>query len=329
MAYRIKPTESIAKSLPRITLEQISLASRVLTQGPDANVAVHEARKSLKRVRALLSLTRPMLGEKLYKRENRRYRDIARGLAGARDRFVLGETLEKLERHYGTSYGDGLIGRARKALVGDARDGAVSPEMIKRAVGALGLANANWSSIRFRRISIRELLQGLEASYRSARQNLKLARETDVDHAFHELRKDVQQHWRHMQLLSRAWPELIDVRIASARDISLLLGDDHDLYVLLQHLEAGAEVALSDEDRRALRRLCRRRQQELRRSAVPLAQRLFADRPSAFVHGIEASWKAAADLVRVSASRGRRQEGPVLLARSGSVVPFVPRRSDE
>ena len=52
---------------------------------------MHETRKALKRLRALVRLLREELGEQAFERENAALRDVARRLAGARDAEVDGE----------------------------------------------------------------------------------------------------------------------------------------------------------------------------------------------------------------------------------------------
>jgi CHAD domain-containing protein len=69
--------------------------------------AVHEARKSLKRLRALVKISRPALGDARYRRENAEFRQTGRLLSAARDAKVLIETL------------DGLLERARDELSPD------------------------------------------------------------------------------------------------------------------------------------------------------------------------------------------------------------------
>ena len=47
------------------------------------------------------------------------------------------------------------------------------------------------------------------------------------------MRKAVQWHWRQMSLLGRAWPDEFAVRVTAARELSQMLGDDHDLAMLI------------------------------------------------------------------------------------------------
>ncbi|NIS31707.1 MAG: CHAD domain-containing protein, partial [Actinobacteria bacterium] len=54
---------------------------------------IHDARKKLKRLRALLRLVRDDIGDSAYHNENVVLRDTARTLAGMRDAGVLRTTL--------------------------------------------------------------------------------------------------------------------------------------------------------------------------------------------------------------------------------------------
>jgi hypothetical protein len=77
MAFRFKLGEPFDEGSRRIAVEQIERAQSSLhdKQGDQA-IAVHETRKSLKRLRALLRLIRPAMGEQVFKAENSQLRDI-------------------------------------------------------------------------------------------------------------------------------------------------------------------------------------------------------------------------------------------------------------
>ena len=77
---------------------------------------VHEVRKSLKRLRALMRLLRGELGRKRYARENAALRDCGRRLAGARDAEVMVGTLDALVRAPPRQLAASSAGRRRVAL---------------------------------------------------------------------------------------------------------------------------------------------------------------------------------------------------------------------
>ena len=60
------------------------------------STAVHEARKHLKKARALIRLVRPATGDAFYKDENAALRKAAQRMSSIRDSHVLVQTIEKL-----------------------------------------------------------------------------------------------------------------------------------------------------------------------------------------------------------------------------------------
>ena len=100
--FGLLPHETPARGLKRITLSQLDLAIELL-RGEGAVPAaerVHETRKALKRVRAMLRLLEDELGRKRCARAQAVLRDAAAGLAEARDAEVMVGTLEQLLRRH-------------------------------------------------------------------------------------------------------------------------------------------------------------------------------------------------------------------------------------
>ncbi len=97
MTYRFKLQEPIGKGVARIGLEQIEIAEAKLASKDDISASIHDARRCLKRVRALLRLIQPGLDDGLYRREAARLAGIGKLLSGARDLDVMRQTLSKLE----------------------------------------------------------------------------------------------------------------------------------------------------------------------------------------------------------------------------------------
>ena len=95
--------ERLAGGMRRMALDQVDLAIDLLERSAAGVVderTVHETRKALKRLRALLRLLRAELGEETFARENAALRDIAARLAGARDAEVMLATLHALIERY-------------------------------------------------------------------------------------------------------------------------------------------------------------------------------------------------------------------------------------
>jgi len=96
MAFVLAPTRPIPEAVSKAAEKQLRKIVEGLTGetdlGPDD--AAHDARKRTKKLRALLRLARPELGDKVYRRENAGLRDAARRLSPVRDAWVLIEALD-------------------------------------------------------------------------------------------------------------------------------------------------------------------------------------------------------------------------------------------
>ncbi len=116
MAFQLRRNESVAKGIKRIACRQIESALEELASNSNANEIVHEVRKRLKRLRAILRLVRETLGEKVYRRENTSFRDTARPLTEVRDAEALIESSDALAKHFGDDIGAEAFAAVRKAL---------------------------------------------------------------------------------------------------------------------------------------------------------------------------------------------------------------------
>ena len=90
MPYRFKPAEAVSEAVKRIVSEEIESSVEGLASPSPENRdrAVHQARKSIKKIRGLLRLLRPRLGA-TFRRENKRFRRLGRDLSQLRDAAAL------------------------------------------------------------------------------------------------------------------------------------------------------------------------------------------------------------------------------------------------
>jgi CHAD domain-containing protein len=319
MAYRFKLDEPFAQEFRRIGLAQIERAGRELARGRERTLAVHETRKAMKRLRALLRLMRPAIGEEVFRCENGRFRDIAHWLAGEREFDVLVETIAKLEALP-------QAGRHRKLLatfreeVAAARaqhTGASDGTATKEALTRLAEAKKEFARLEPHGEGFGVIGKGLARSYRKGRRTVAAAYAEPSDEAFHDVRKAVQLHWRHMALLARAWPELLEARVAAARELSQTLGEDHDLAVLVSFARGIAPDKLAPAEVEAVVDLARGRQQQLRTAARPLLARLYAEGKRDFVRRLGRYWSAARDAAREQKHPAARKPKPPTARRRG------------
>jgi hypothetical protein len=297
MPFRFKLAEPFEEGCRRIAREQIERAQCQLKAPDDPVAAVHESRKSLKRLRALLRLVRPALCEQTYREENAQLRSIGHSLSSARDRHVLLETVLKLEAASSLARrGLGQAVREALHLTNGAQGPSVDAATMKQAQGRLTEAKKRLARLQLTGKGFEIVGSGLEVSYRKARRALHGAYVERTDEAFHEWRKGTQQHWRHMVLLSHAWPGCLNARVTEARALSQILGDDHDLALLVAFARAQSADQIKSEQAAAIEKLARQRQMVLRDLAQPKGLRLFAEGPKNLHRRVAAYWDAAVAL---------------------------------
>ncbi len=293
MAYRLKFGEPLSEAAPRIIVDQIDRIGREMADAQNAVTAVHESRKCLKRVRAFLKLVRPGLEPEIYQFEAARYRTIAGLMSQTRDRDVMAATLTSLTGNGSCSVEEAAsIAEVKRSLLGDhppAESSVPKTEVIAMLSQARTAAEALTAQG-----DTETLEKGLRAAYRKGRHLQNHAYEDGSDEAFHDLRKAVQLHWRHMQLLQKAWPDMFSARIEAARTLSQMLGDVQDIAVLIAAIKSRDD--LNDDAASAVMGVARASQRKARKSAPPLGEQLFAQSSRSFAKSTIAIWEAAGKL---------------------------------
>ena len=277
-SYRFLEGEPVPDALRRIARGRIDHAVAELrgeTDGSPAD-AVHEARKDMKKLRALLRLARDELGEDVYRRENECFRDAARRLSGVRDADVMLDTLGSLGRPFPALRDTLKAHRRGERSVADAEG----------VVAVLTDACARVEVWPLRRDDFGAMEGGLRRTYRRGRRALEAVEDQPATEDLHEWRKREKDLWHHLTLFRESWPELLKTTADEAHALSDRLGDDHDLAVLQEWTQENVGPLVGFDDAVEARRL------ELQHDALHLGRRLYAERPGAFVARLRGYWEA-------------------------------------
>jgi hypothetical protein len=305
MTYRFKLLEPIGHGVARLAREQFEIAEAKLASKDDISASIHDARRCLKRVRALLRLIEPGLDENVYRREADRLAGIGKLLSGARDLDVMRQTLSKLEGRLTAMPSDATERLGKLVAHSHGLSRRASSEGRQQALLRLGQSKKFFAAKATAQIEFHHLIEGLGRTYRKARKAFRQAYREPSDETFHAWRKRVQLHWRHMALLSRGWPEALSARASEAKELSRLLGEDHDHSILLAlACERGASI-LEPKDLAALTELCRSCQAELRTAAKPRGERLFAEAASNLEERVALYWTSAQSLAALEPAKDR------------------------
>ena len=179
MTYRFKLNETVSAGASRIGLEQIDIAEARLASRDDIPTAIHDARRCLKRLRALLRLIRPALAESTYRREANRIAGIGKLLADARDQHVMQQTLAKIETRFGT-FPKSVGAKLTKLMANGSgtRSARAGAQERRQALDGLAQARKFFARMQRRPITFDHLAAGVERSYRRARRRFREAYES-------------------------------------------------------------------------------------------------------------------------------------------------------
>jgi CHAD domain-containing protein len=284
MAYRFKKSEAISHAIQRVFAEEISWAVGQLVHSKNRATAVHEARKSIKKIRGLSSLVKGQLGP-LYKREDRYFRDAGRLLSNLRDNDVMLQVFDVVAAKHPEMDPDRLA-EIRSNLLRRQRETSDEKQVSAQVEDSLRQVKP-WpiGDLRFEL-----LLTALTDSYRAGRKAFKRVQKSDTAENLHALRKKVKQHWYHLRLFESTNDAAIKKRLPDLHHLETWLGDDHNLSVLRECLAADAET---DHDRRQVRQFIDWIDEEsagLRKRALELSERLYAEKPAAFSKHLAFLW---------------------------------------
>ena len=294
MAYELLSTEPLASGVKRIALEEIESAlSQLGNDGDPLPPRVHQTRRHLKQIRALLRLVRYSLGD-AYPTENETFRDIARTIAGVRDAQAVLDSYDRLRRSRRDIKGL-VYSRIRRALV-RRRDAAVKQDPALSS--SLQLVIAQLTSARDRVVdwpitgdSFDIIEEGLIETYRRGRRTLDAAARSAVADDFHEWRKHVKDHWYHLRILQQVWPEITDGYRSEVKRLADFLGEHHDLHVLIDNFADDRLRHVGGEAAATIVGAARARMLELELTSERLGRKVFAEGARAAGRRIRGWWE--------------------------------------
>jgi CHAD domain-containing protein len=262
-----------------------SAVDRLTSDGSDE--AIHDARKRIKKVRAVLHLSGTDLGGH---RALKRLRRGSHALAPLRDMDAMIGAARTLgpSRSAGQTTLAGVINRQltteKKRLNTTARREEARAEAA-RALDWLCRDARDW---HWKHIDDSLLANAIKRCYKRARHAMQDARTERQEERFHNWRKRVKTLWYALRLLEDRAPGLRR-SIADLKRLETWLGDDHNLLVLQEHFTSATSHA-GPRLHVDLRMLTDRRHRELRRQALAIGSRLFAQPPKVFARRLRRMW---------------------------------------
>jgi CHAD domain-containing protein len=292
MGFYLQPEEPAADAIARIIGELLDKAHHELKKphsGRDA--AIHEVRKSMKKLRALLRLIRPVVRKKHFRAADKAVRDFSRRLGGARDSTVVLATFDALLAYYSDYLNNRTVDPIRESLAKrqwlamEQHLAAMDSDSLMRDLEKLEQC---FSCLDLGQFTCETLLDSAKQSYREGRTALAaLHVDPSTEHG-HALRKHVKYLWYQMRLLQKADTAMIRQLILELDELGELLGQDHDLALLGDTLKGAPGICCNAVRCELIGGLIETRRIALLSAALRLADRVFTAEPKRLLSELKA-----------------------------------------
>ncbi len=280
-------TETISKQLERI--EYFCKSENI-----SPNLAVHEMRKTFKRMRALLRFYNAF-PEEFSPDFNLQIKYFGRALTHLRESFVNLQIFERItagnkmipERKIKTARE--LFAEKNREVVEKGFFAAEGCETILKFTGTLTAQMVNAT------LPVPSLLQftsELEDSYLKSYQIYQELTVFSNPEMIHELRKKLKQLYYQFDFIRFVHPRFFRLKTYQLNNITEQLGEDHDLFVFLTELLEN-RYDFSDIELEILENQVQRLREINRKKMFPKLKQFFADSPEDFNQKIQTIFKVS------------------------------------
>ena len=223
--------------------------------------AIHEARKSIKLLRAALRLLREAIPPHLRHSLNVSLRRASRTLSPLRDREVIEKT-------------GAALALATAIGISGASEHAIPRRPLSLALSELRTIHPRLKTLPWNQIDWEKIDRGVSRIYRRSRKAAKKAESNPTDQRLHEFRKRAKDLDCALSLIDPEGKEAPRLERRVGR-MTARLGDDHDLVLLRQSLPQAAPKPLRVE--------MKKRRYRHQKRAFHLAHRIFSHRLSHWI----------------------------------------------
>jgi CHAD domain-containing protein len=238
---------------------------------------VHNARKALKRLRALLRSLRVAFPKKLFRAENRHIAATCRRISPLRDVHVQLRTLGKLKAAASPA-GDHI---RRQLLRQQSSFIRRIPALRKTVRALLDVSRQSLASWPLRKATAEDLASGLKRIYKQGREAFKTARKSPTPGHLHAWRKKTKSLGYGLELIKNLGSGELSKMIRCSDILTVALGDDQDLFMVLRALDKEHRSNPASDFNRLANRISLKRAKRQKR-AFKLGEKVYGEKPGGF-----------------------------------------------
>ena len=295
--YQINMDLTLEESLKEVILKCISYMQEQIQNPQEVHGPVHETRRTIKRIRAVLRMIRDEIGYYNYNIENTCYRELSGRLSSLRDSFVLLETVKDLNKRFPEEFPDKVtmdINDSLQLTIEGGLDQFFNQwGGFDRMIGELDEARSRVDDYCRLRDEFSSIRKGIQRIYKRGSRYLRIILKEYNKEQFHEYRKNAKYLLHHMELLMPVNPKLIKASIRTNDKHVELLGDIRDFEQLERYIWNGVENKTFNAVSKRLIYSIHAQREELTQKALSKANRIYAEKPSGFINGLANYWDNA------------------------------------
>jgi len=291
--FEIRKRETFEQGIYRLLESLNTDTARLLIAGSRVHLSIHEARKNIKKLRAVLRLIRHEIGIEKYQELNIFYRETGQKIALLRDDTSMVELLENFKENIKSPELQKVIQKsirlAKKKREKEFADfyknkkGAQLNKSLSGKMAALKQANISGNPEIF-------IMQSVGKVHRDTIKRMKQAEKEGSNEAYHNWRKQVKYLMFQMMILKNAWPKFFDAYIDELDKLQKLLGSLHDLNILNNYAVQGDLLTLDKKQKEALLNYIYPRRASLKKQVHVIGKQLFAENSVAFSKRVLGIW---------------------------------------
>ena len=296
--FIISNTESININIHRILLDQFHSIIMQSEKGQEeVDKSIHETRKSMKRIRAVLRMIRDEIGYSSYYRENTFYRDLGRKLSEIRNFEVLSGSIRNLKEDLSNTITPDVfellekeLGRQRNMVTGGQ---AGLSQLLREMARKIEISRERIYDFPIRHNDFRAFEGGLFRMYRQGKRYLRDAKKNPSPTQVHDLRKRLKYFGYQVEILQPIFPGPMRAYASTLETVGENLGIYHDLQVLQEFL-GELNIIPDQKISETLHEACLARQSMLLYNTWPMADIAYSEKPAAMVNRLASYWKVYA-----------------------------------
>jgi CHAD domain-containing protein len=289
----LKEREGFKDGIHRILDTLHDEAAKYIMSRSRQHISIHELRKNVKKIRAILRLIRHEIGIEKYRELNDRYRNLAGQVAVLRDDTSQIELLESMQKKVDDPQIRRTISKAIRQVQRKRKkefDEFYKSKKHNTVYYYILSSKEEMQKLDFNGDPDYFILQSLKRIHNRARSAMETSGLLKSDEVYHYWRKQVKYLMYQLTVLNLAWPAYFKIYISELNKLGNLLGKLHDLNLFNEHIHEEKLIVLKPAQKRIMLKYIYRKRAELKKKIAITGEKLFSESSEAFSMRIHDFW---------------------------------------